>query len=101
MSQFKIQAVVGSSAESECAGSFFGFRWPLPIVVAANRADAFIQIFRLLTQQGHDVTVVHVQGRVNPLNFSSADLAAIHTAGIRVKTGFPKSGFQIEDIVPA
>jgi hypothetical protein len=98
--QFKIQSAMGSSFSSECREDFIGLH--RSFVVAANdRVDAFIRIFRRFTQQGYDVTVLRVNGTANPLNFSSDDLAAIHAAGIPVRTGYPKAGYQIEEIVPA
>ena|SRR5712691_3492109 len=100
MSHFRIETAMGAGDESECSGNFFGFHRSFT-VAAATRVDAFIQVFRRLTEEGHDVTVVHLEGSANPLNFSSAELAAVNAAGIRLKTDFPKSGFQIEDIVPA
>ena len=65
---------------------------------ANSRVEAFINLFRQLTQQGNDVTVLRVNSAANPLNFSSNDMAVIHAAGIAVRVGYPNCGFQIEDI---
>lgn len=100
MLKFKISSAMGASVNSDCREDFAGIHGSF-VLTANNRVDAFIKLFRHLTQQGNDVTVLRVNEVPNPLNFSSSDLAAIHAAGITVKDGYPKSGFQIEDIVPA
>ena len=100
MLRFRIPGAMGASFSSDRREDFGGVHGSF-VVTATNRVDAFIKLFRWLTKHGNDVTVVRFQGSANPLNFSSADVAAIHAAGICLKIGFPKSGFQIEDIVPA
>lgn len=100
MFQFKIQSAMGASVKSGCREDFAGIHGSF-VVTANNRVDAFIKLFRHLTRQGNDVTILHVNRTVNPLNFSSEDLAAIQAAGIALTTGYPKAGFQIEEIVPA
>jgi hypothetical protein len=100
MLQFKIQSAMGASVQSECREDFAGIHGSF-VVAANNRMDAFIKLFRHLTQQGNDVTVLRLNETINPLNFSSRDLAAIQAAGIALSTGYPKSGFQILEIAPA
>jgi hypothetical protein len=100
MLKFKIFSAMGASVNSACREGFFGIHGSF-VVAANSRVVAFIKLFRHLTQQGNDVTVLRVNETPNALNFSSNDLAAIHAAGIAVRVGYPKSGFQIEDIVPA
>jgi len=100
MLKFKISSAMGSTVNSDCREDFAGIHGSF-VVAAISRVDAFIRLFRHLTQQGNDVTVLCVNEASNPLNFSSNDLAAVQAAGITVKVGYPKSGFQIEDIVPA
>lgn len=100
MLKFRISSAMGASVNSKCREDFAGIHGSF-VVAANSRVDAFIKLFWHLTREGNDVTVLRVNEAPNPLNFSSNDLAAIQAAGIAVKVGYPKSGFQIEDIVLA
>lgn len=100
MLKFRIPSAMGASVTSHYGEDFAGIHGSF-IVAALSRVDAFIKLFRHLTEQGNDVTVLRVNGAPNPLNFSSNELAVIHAAGIDLRVGYPKCGFQIEDIVPA
>lgn len=100
MLKFKIPSAMGASVNSHCREDFAGVHGSF-LVAANSRVDAFIKLFRHLTQRGNDVTVLRVNGAANPLNFSSNDLAVVQAAGITMKVGYPKCGFQIEGIVPA
>lgn len=100
MLKFKVSSAMGASLVSGCREEFAGIHGSF-VVVANSRVEAFIKLFTHLTRQGNDVTVLRINGAANPLNFSSDDLDAIKGVGITVRAGYPKSGFQIEDIVPA
>jgi hypothetical protein len=91
---------MGESVVSHCREDFAGVHGSF-FVLANDRVDAFIKLFRWLTKAGNDVTVLDINRSENPLSFSSSDIAVINAAGISLKAGFPRSGFQIEDIVLA
>ena len=88
---------MGASITSRYHQDFAGIHGSFE-VAANSRVEAFIKLFRHLTQQGNDVTVLRVNGAANPLNFSSNDMAVIQAAGIAVRVGYPNCGFQIQDI---
>lgn len=100
MMRFKIFGAIGDSGGSYCRNDFAGVQGFF-VVVAENRADAFIKLFRHLMRQGDDVTVLESDKNANPLGFSPVDTAAIAAAGISLTVGFPKSGFQVGEIILA
>jgi hypothetical protein len=100
MLKFKVPSAMGASISSDDREDFAGIHGSF-LVAADSRVEAFIKLFRQIAHQGNDVTVLHVTDAANPLNFSSNDLAAIRAAGIVVRVGYPKWGFQIEDIAAA
>ena len=100
MLRFRIRSTMGDSVVSYCRKEFVGVHGSF-FVLANDRVDAFIKLFRWLTEAGNDVTVLDTNRSESPLSFSSSDVAVINAAGISLKSGFPRSGFQIEEIVLA
>jgi len=100
MLKFKVPGAMGASINSGHHQNFTGIHGSFE-VTANSRVEAFIKLFRHLTKQGNDVTVLRLTIAANPLNFSSNDMAVIQAAGIAVRIGYPNCGFQIEDIAAA
>ncbi len=98
MAKFKFRIAKGSSALCDGRTVFSGLGTS-GVIDAKNRVDAFVKLYKQYSQDG-DVTVIeHVDGQATPLGFTKEELDAIHRAGIPVELGFPKAGFQIEQIV--
>ena len=99
MSKFKVRFVEGSSSGTEERHLFMGARGAL-LVEAANRAEAYIRVFKHLSQSDNEVTVIpYVEGQATPLGFTEEERAIVRSAGVPIKLGLPKNGFQIEEIV--
>jgi hypothetical protein len=77
---------------------FLGVKRGSHSVDADNPAAAYIITFRYFTQRNQDVKVIERNG--SPLGFSNEALAIIRDAGVPIEEGYPKSGIQIEEILP-
>jgi hypothetical protein len=67
-------------------------------VKAPSRADAYIQAYRRLAEEGRDVTAL-TRGNELPLGFTHDEAARIQAAGTSLSSGYPRNGFQIEQLV--
>ena len=79
----------GNSSQSVGVGG-------LENVEAENKVDAFVKLYRKLSQNDHDVTIIKLP---NSQTLTEDEIREVEKQGISVKNGMPKSGFQIEFIV--
>src|SRR4051812_12804414 len=76
MLRFRIRSTMGDLLVSHCREDFLGVHGSF-FVLANDRVDAFIKLFRWLTEAGNDVTVLDTNRSESPLSFSSSDVAVI------------------------
>lgn len=99
MPNFKVRLVGGRSSGTSQQSGFVGIGGSM-VIEAKDRVDAYIIVARQLSEQGAEVTVLdHVTGLTTPLGFTPDEWEIIRQAGVPMTPGYPKDGYQIEQIV--
>lgn len=98
MPTYTIRFAEGNSTKTAHGESFMGRRSQVTLD-AGSRAMAYVAAFHHFGALGYDVAVIQRPNTNNPLDFSSGELETIREAGVPIKSGYPTSGVQLDEIV--
>lgn len=97
MNNYRVRFVQGDSATKNGSTNFMGARGSKSIT-AKNKVEAFLKFHELFDKE--EITVlIDYSGSGIPLGFSKEEIKEVESSNISLKTGVPKSGIQIEEIV--
>ncbi|MEX1014350.1 MAG: hypothetical protein WDZ80_04285, partial [Candidatus Paceibacterota bacterium] len=97
MRNYRVRFVQGYSSTKNGSTNFMGTRGTKNIN-AKNKVEAFLK-FRNQFEDEEITLLIDYSGSGTPLGFSKEEIKEIENSNISLKTGVPKSGIQIEEII--